>query len=463
MTLEVEAPGTYEPERRYILDVILGDRLGLDWRLRLGERSDVRIVNPTDPSRGVVVPDVLFATPTGDWLTRAALPPRPLAWREAPDGTGPRRWLPVLYGAEAPDALIVPGPDDVELTVDVFGSAFFMLSRYEELVVPARDHHGRFAATSSLAHAEGFLGIPIVDAYAELLWGALEGLWPRLERPARSFQLALSHDVDQPLASAGRGAPALMRQLGADLLIRHDAELAGRRLRSWAGLRRGDHTLDPYNTFDFLMDVSERHSIAGAFYFLATEEISAVDGPYTLEQPWIEALIRRIHVRGHEIGLHPSFESHLDPLLTQVEFGRLRDAAERQGVSQERWGGRQHYLRWQNPVTWSNWEAAGLSYDSTVGYADRIGFRAGTCHEFRPFHLLERRPLRLRERPLHVMDRTLFDYMKLSPEVASQRVLELARECRGYGGTLSLLCHNSLLPSTRQKRWYETLVSAVAP
>jgi hypothetical protein len=145
-----------------------------------------------------------------------------------------------------------------------------------------------------------------------------------------------------------------------------------------------------------------------------------------------------------------------------VEFGRLRDAAERQGVSQERWGGRQHYLRWQNPVTWSNWEAAGLSYDSTVGYADRIGFRAGTCHEFRPFHLLERRPLRLRERPLHVMDGTLFDYMKLSPEVASQRVLELARECRRYGGTFSLLCHNSSLPTAAQKRWYETLVAAVA-
>jgi hypothetical protein len=462
MTLEVEAPGTYEPERRYILDVMLGDRLGLDWRLRFGERSDVRIVLAGDPSRYVVVPDLLFATPTADWLTPSALPARPLAWRQAPDATGLGGRVPVLYGVEAPDALIVPGPDGVELTVDVFGGAFFMLSRYEELVVPARDHHGRFAATSSLAYAEGFLGIPIVDAYAELLWSALQGLWPRLERRARSFQLALSHDVDQPLALAGRGAPALVRQLGADLLMRRDAELAGRRLRSWARLRRGDHTLDPYNTFDFLMDVSERHSIAGAFYFLATEEISALDGPYTLEQPWIEALIRRIHERDHEIGLHPSFETPLDPVLTEVEFSRLRDAAERQGVSQERWGGRQHYLRWQNPVTWSNWEAAGLSYDSTVGYADRIGFRAGTCHEFRPFHLLERRPLQLRERPLHVMDRTLFDYMKLSPDVASEKVLELARECRRYDGTFSLLCHNSSLPTNSQKRWYEALIAGVA-
>jgi hypothetical protein len=461
MTLVVEAPGSYEPERRYILDVMLGDRLGFDWRLRFGERSDVRIAPAGETSRHVLVPDVLFATPPTEWLTPAALPGRPLAWREASEGRASGQRLPVLYGGQAPTELVVPRPDSVELTVDVFGGAFFMLSRYEEIAVPARDRYGRFAATSSIANAEGFLGLPIVDAYVEVLWSALHRLWPGLERQARHFRIALSHDVDQPLASAGRSAPALVRQLGADALMRRDAGLAARRVRSWAGLRRGDHRLDPYNTFDFLMDVSERHEIVGAFYFLATEQPTALDGPYTLDNPWIESLVRRIHERGHEIGLHPSFHTHLDAGRTEAEFLRLRRAAKRQGVTQERWGGRQHYLRWENPVTWANWEAAGLDYDSTLGYADRIGFRAGTCHEFPTFHLLERRPLRLRERPLHVMDGTLFEYMKLSPDEAFENVLAVARECRRYGGTLSLLWHNSSLPTTRQKRWYETLVARV--
>jgi hypothetical protein len=460
MTLEVEAPGSYEPERRYILDLILGEWLGLDWRLRLGERSDVRIALADDPGRCVLVPDLLFATPPSEWLTPAALPSRPLDWCDASeDASEPR--IPVLYGAPAPAAAIVPGPAGVELTVDVFGGAFFMLSRYEEVVVRARDRHDRFAATWSIAHAEAFLGLPIVDAYVEVLWRALQRLWPRLERRPRQFRVALSHDVDTPLASAGRSAPALVRQLGADALLRRDAGLAVRRLRSWAGLRRGDYGFDPYNTFDFLMDVSERHAIVGAFYFMATEEPTDLDGQYTLDQPWIESLIARIHGRGHEIGLHPSYHSHLDARRTEAEFLRLRRAAERQDLSQERWGGRQHYLRWENPVTWSNWETAGLDYDGTVGYADRIGFRAGTCHEFPPFHLLERRPLRLRERPLHVMDRTLFEYMKLSPDAAFERVIALCRECRRYGGTLSILWHNSSLPTARQKRWYESLVASV--
>ena len=35
MTVLVEAPRSYEPERRYILEVVLSDWLGLDWRLPL--------------------------------------------------------------------------------------------------------------------------------------------------------------------------------------------------------------------------------------------------------------------------------------------------------------------------------------------------------------------------------------------------------------------------------------------
>jgi hypothetical protein len=459
MTLEVDAPDGYEPERRYILDVMLGDRLGLDWRLQLGDGPDVRITAAGDPTRSLLVPDGLFATRPADWLTAAALPARPLPWREISEDD-PQR-LPVLYGADTPGGMIRPTPAGVELTVDVFGGAFFTLSRYEERVIPARDRFGRFAATSSIAHAEGFLGIPIVDAYVEVLWSALRRLWPGLERRQRQFGIALTHDVDQPLASVGRRAPALARQLGADVLVRRDAGLAVRRVRSWAGLRRGEHRLDPYNTFDFLMDVSERHSTASAFYFLATEESTALDGPYTLEQPWIRALIKRIHERGHEIGLHASFHSHTDPLRTATEFLRLRSMAEGVGVTQERWGGRQHYLRWENPVTWSNWEAAGLDYDSTLGYADRIGFRAGTSYAFAPFHLLDRRPLKLRERPLQVMDATLFEYMELASESAFESVIAVARECRRYGGTLSLLWHNSALLTGRQKRWYEELARAL--
>ena len=460
MTLVVEAPPSYEPERRYALDVVLSEWLGLDWRLRVDDRcTNMRITLEGDPApRGVVLPDGLFATNASDWLTEASLPRARLPWRPGPDER-----LPVIYGADPPlPALLSDDGEDVRLGVDVFGSTFFMVTRYEELVVPARDTYGRFPASASVAAREGFLSRPIVDAYVQLLWTALRRLWPRLERKVGALRLALTHDVDDPLAFLGRGAAGLARQLAADALVRRDLPLAVRRVRSWGARRRADYRLDPHNTFDFLMDVSERHGIVSAFNFLATKDADAFDGFYGLDDPWIRSLMSAIHRRGHELGFHAGFHTYRDPARTKEEFGRLRTAAEEIGIAQERWGGRQHYLRWEAPGTWRNWEHAGLHYDSTVGYAERVGFRVGTCHEFPTFDLRRRRPLRLRERPLHVMERSLFDYMRLAPEAALETTLDLARSCRATGGTLTLLWHNSTLLTARQRRWYETMVAALA-
>jgi hypothetical protein len=462
-TLFVDAPAGYEAERRYVLDEVLGDRLGLGWQLRTSERSDVRIVLAGEGTTGeIVLPDVLFATEPRHWLTAASLPRRPIAWRPV-GGLGPSERLPILYGPHPsrPSLLREEGPA-VQVGLDIFGSVFFMLTRYEELAVPSRDAFGRFPASASLARAEGLLALPVVDAYVELLWAALRRRWPRLERPPANYRLALTHDVDRPLSFLGRGPRGFAKQLGADVLVRHDPRLMAQRVRSWAGIASGDHRLDPDNTFDFLMAVSERHGLASAFYFLATEEVSFIDGYYTLGHPWIRRLIATMHRRGHEIGLHAGIHTYRDEERTKAEFTRLRAAALESGVRQDCWGGRQHYLRWENPATWANWEAAGLDYDSTLTFAEHAGFRAGTCHEFRPFDLRKRRRLRLRERPLIIMDATALESMRISRDAAATLALDLARQCRRHRGTLTLLWHNSRLQTARERRWYEALIEAVA-
>jgi hypothetical protein len=70
--------------------------------------------------------------------------------------------------------------------------------------------------------------------------------------------------------------------------------------------------------------------------------------------------------------------------------------------------------------------------------------------------------LQLHERPLMVMDATLFGYMRLGSEAAAEAVLEIARQCRRYDGTLTLLWHNSSLPTARDQHWYEALIATIA-
>jgi len=193
VTFVVDVPPNRESERRYILDVVLGDWLGLSWRMRVQERRDVRIsAGDGVNERCLTMPDVLFDACGPAWLSMASLPSTPLATVSVPGGSpiagsaarsGADRRVPVVFGRTG--ARAAPPSPGLHLDVDVLGSAFFMLTRYEEAVLRERDRFDRFPAAASLAARAGFLEVPVVDAYVELLWEALRRLWPGLRRRAR--------------------------------------------------------------------------------------------------------------------------------------------------------------------------------------------------------------------------------------------------------------------------------------
>ncbi len=417
----VEHPPGYAAERAHAFDVVFGAILGVGYEARETQRSDVamRVAGEEGELR---VPDVLFATPTEDWLTERALPALPLAR----DGA-----LALLYSAGG--------------ELDVFGSAFFMATRYEEAVVGERDEHERFPAAAAIAVREGFATRAIVHDYAELLWSQLQALWPRLERPRRAARLQPSHDIDWPSLPA-RSLPDVLRTLGGDLVLRRDLRLARDRTGWELARRRGRLQRDPYDTFDELMDVSEAAGVRSAFYVLA-------DGSYELDD--VAPLLRRIHERGHEIGLHPGYGSFRRPELIAAQLQRLQQACSRLGIEQDGWGGRMHYLQWENPTTWQAWEDAGLDYDATLGYSDRGGFRSGICVEHPAFNLRTRTQLRLRERPLVAMEGALLRHRD-----AEQAMVALRAECERVGGDFTLLWHNSALLSRRERTLLHRIMGA---
>ena len=145
------------------------------------------------------------------------------------------------------------------------------------------------------------------------------------------------------------------------------------------------------------------------------------DGDYSIGDPWIRGLMREIAVRGHEVGLHPSYNTYRDEAGLRLERDLLLRACEEEELGQQRYGGRQHFLRWANPITWRLWDEAGLAYDSTLGFPDAVGFRCGSCYEFPVFDLEKRRALKLTERPLVVMESALLHYGPMPPRRRSSR------------------------------------------
>jgi len=319
--------------------------------------------------------------------------------------------------------------------VDILASALFMLSRWEEKVVPIRDEHRRFPATASVAYRQGFIDRPIVDEYGLILREWIKALLPGWEPQPRQFIVRLSHDVDHvrcfPDWCTG------VRAVGRDLLKRRDFRLAGRKgLGLLTGLLAPSLDLC-FRGIRILADLSTYYGLKNDVFFFMAADPGPFDEGYDPASPWIRRCIDTLREQGFEIGLHASYGSLDNPARLREEK-RCLEAI----LGTGEFGGRHHYLRFTPSRTWRDWEHVGLLYDSTMGYADHEGFRCGTCYPFRPFDLEEDRELGIWEHPLIVSDRTLQVYRRLSPPQAMDRIRELAHRCRLVGGVFELLWHS---------------------
>jgi hypothetical protein len=465
--ITVRTPAGYAEERRYIADVVLGEFLGLGFELlQTGDLDHVELTVADGSARRVVLPDTLFATPRDHWLAPSSLPRRPLGrvdLRGTPlEALVPEHELPLVYappvGVEPP---LADSPAEVSLSVDVFGSAFFMLTRYEELVKPDRDERGRFPVSASLAMQEGFLHRALINEYVELLWWALRRLWPRLERAQREFTEAPTHDVDVPFCVRGRSTRSVARTVAGDVALRADPILAFERTCSLLLARTRSPEADLcFKAFEYLMACSERHGLTSTFNFMSHVAGRDHGGDYSITDPYITALLRRIDERQHAIGLHPSYETYQDAQRVRVEFAELRRACRAAGVTRETWGGRQHFLRWDNPTTWQAWNDAGLAWDSSLGLSRGAGFRCGVCYEYPVFNLRTHEALALRERPLIVMDSALLGNTNRDVEGVRDTILALKATCRRFKGDFTSLWHNNRMASRKVKRLYEEVLAA---
>ena len=463
-TLIFSIPENYLPEVKYILKVIIQEFLGLDYVIDISNDPVIKIkIKGDDSDKVLVIENILFNMPSDNWLKKSSLPISPLSsWdvlEDLPEVKLCENSIPIIYGKNLSNGKYLKQDENsIHLGLDVFGSCFFMLTRYEEIVVEERDIHERFTTKASLAYKEKFLTRPIVNEYIEILWTTIKRLWPRLERKEYTYKVLLTHDVDHPFVVYDQDWHQILRNIAGDVINRKDIRLAVQRIRCKI---KDDPNLDPANTFDFIMNLSEKYGLNSEFYFITEPTAGPLDGSgYSIENPQICSLMKRIYQRGHRIGLHASYNSFKSPNKTRREFERLIHIAEKLGIKQDSWGGRQHYLRWENPVTWQNWEDAGINYDTTLSFADYVGFRTGTCYEYPVYNLLTRKELKLKEKPLIVMDGTLFgnNYMSLKMEEAIRYIEYLSKCCRLFGGNFVLLWHNSSFMQVWEKNFYQEII-----
>jgi peptidoglycan/xylan/chitin deacetylase (PgdA/CDA1 family) len=332
---------------------------------------------------------------------------------------------------------------------DDVAEAFFHLARIEELG-GARDEHSRFPASASC--------LDPLDPPLERLRSRL-GIEPPRWRGAR-FAVALTHDVDVPWRWTGRAVRGTAARLKSHVLARRRAP-AIREARALAGMPL--HRLrgtDPNWCFEALLEAEGERGTSSSFFLLAghgDRPDGASPEVYDRLRP---RLVETILAGGGEVGLHGSYLAARDAERLRAELDVLA------GLGADVRGQRYHYLRVDPHENLAPLAGLGLHYDTTLGFSDAPGFRAGIAQPFRPWDVATGRPLDLVEIPLAVMDVTLGAerYLCLSAREAEQRVFVLLDYAAEHGGGFAVVWHTDRFDRATAQGWdrlYLRLVDGV--
>jgi len=332
---------------------------------------------------------------------------------------------------------------------DIFACSFYLASRYEEYLSTERDIHGRFPAKESIQYKNNVLDEPVVNLWANLLAEKIMEKYPGFSFPEKNFKFLVTIDVDNAWACKNK---KWWVQCGGIIKSAMKANFSAISERIKVLTNREE---DPYDTFGFIESVMGEYPGHLKFFFLLGNR-----GKYDRNISWqnkkLQALIRNLSMK-YETGIHPSYASTLKPGMLATEIKRLE-----KNTGNPVTGSRQHYLKLSFPQTYNQLIENGIKKDFTMGYADAIGFRAGLCMPFRFFDLEKNITTDLTVFPLHVMDVTLQDYLRLTPVQAVEKTNELAGKVKAAGGTFIVLWHNeSLSNKGRWEGWQQVFLQTV--
>jgi len=342
----------------------------------------------------------------------------------------------------APDAQLV-----VRLGFDLFEEVYYLLTKGQpaELAnVPTLELHISLLRELIVSHGVTLVEIPPVPA-------------------GHRFIVSLTHDVDHPRIRQHLCDHTMFGFLYRSLIGSVIDFCRGRRslqqvVTNWKAafslpLVFAGIVKDFWNQVDRYLELER--DLAATFFVIPTKGDAGVDfhGRMSPKRASHYALsdiaddLKNLLSANREIAVH-GIDAWRDSAKGRDERKHVQEIT---GTAET--GVRMHWLYFdsQAPATL---EKAGFSYDSTVGYNETIGYRAGTTQVFKHAevdHLLEL--------PLHIMDTALFypSYMNLPNDQARAAMLPLIENVTRFGGVLTINWHDRSLGPERL--WDDTYLA----
>lgn len=462
MTVVINWPIGFEEEKAYISEVMFKFFLGLDYRLIFTNTTVVEIISS---GKKIILPDIFFSKNANSWLkidsflSRAdqLWSPKSEPIKKAIVGDS----IPLLFSNKPfEDDYLKDAEGNILFFADIFGSSFFLLTRYEEYLPSELDQFGRFKITSSIQFREQAIHRPLVNEYLEILWILIVKINPDLTRKKRHFQVMPTHDVDYPFLYLYKTPLGLMREIYHAIRYKKKIAAIFEVLSSYVAAKITKGRIDPFNTFDYIIKTSEERGLRSEFFFIC-DHTDPKDGEYQINDIHIKKIILKVLGRGHKAGVHGSFFSSNSFAQIQKELGNFIATIRALQNESAKVGNRQHYLKISVTETLKYLNDAGFYSDSSLGFAESPGFRCGVCYSYPLFDLINKKKLDIIESPLIAMECSVIDdrYLGLGITEKSLKVfLDLKNIVRKYEGDFVILWHNNRLNCVEERALYEKVL-----
>lgn len=434
--------------RQYLIDFLVGSL----WVQSEGDdrfqRRFEAIGYTDDPEQMKLYPIVII--PSGFFRmdvygTEESMPTLPLkTWRG----------IPLLFG-EPREEWSADGSQLI-IHADLLASTYFLISRYEEMYRRSeRDSYGRFPGKSALPYRAGFLHRPIIDEYGEALrqilleTGIAEHHNLRLEeRPHTFSRVNLTHDLSRPYNY--RGWRSFLRAW----LKQKNSPLEAARLSFSADVEDDYFTFPKFLKWDRNTCDSLGRDRSDIFLFIRMPSRHPLDKPYySLHSLYLRRILSIAAKHKVLLALQCSYAAGHQSELISKERHQFEKA-----FRQRPRGLRHNKLTSCEPEDLLQAYVSGFRNDYSMGYADVVGFRLGTCRPVKFINPNTRLLTELILHPLVLRDLTLSDqrYMALEQDEAERIAHDLIRTTARYNGELTLLWHNDLL-SQKTHPWHSVL------
>ena len=279
--------------------------------------------------------------------------------------------------------------DNGPIPYDIFAASFFLLSRYEELIPKIKTTNEFFDSTQSLAFKEGFLEIPLIDIWVLKLHKIISEFFTEIE-PYKKKYSKKELLIDVPLAFRYRHRSFLV---SIEIFLKSIWQL--NLLKTFNQLmvilRLED---DPYDSFDSWVSWLKDSNLKPKVFFRFANS-SKYESSVSIFNRRLHAIIKKTG-DFYMLGLLLSVKSHLKP---EISLNKEKKDFQELTNRQVKMSRIPNSLR-QLSLVYADLANFEFTDDYSMGYSNKIGFRASTSTPFYFYDLANESKLSLKAHPV---------------------------------------------------------------